>query len=758
METLIITEKPTVSQRIAQVLFEKPVKKKDGAVPYYVAKENGRVVKIASAAGHLYSLAPKSQRWAYPTFNIDWVPLNKVEKGKEYVGKYIEVLKKLSAGVDEFILATDWDIEGELLGYNALRFACGISEGKIKRMRFSTLTASELKDAYRNPAGIDRGLVSAGEARHIMDWYWGVNVSRALTIALKRTGRRDAIISAGRVQTPALALLVGREHQIESFVPEPYWEVCCELEIGGQVIKAQHKRGRFLEEAEARKAVENSKGRKAVVEEVSVERSRKPPLPPFDLGTLQREAFNLFRFSPKKTQSLAQTLYESGCISYPRTSSQKLPPGMNYRNIIENLSRALDFGNYTKIVLKRPALKPVQGKKTDPAHPAIYPTGQLPTKLTKESEKIYRLIVHRFLSLFGGPMVRESMQVGVKVGTEPYAFGGARTVEKGWTELYPYYRIKEVPPPELKKDDGLKILKTSSQKKKTQPPNRYNPASLVKEMENRGLGTKATRAETIDTLYRRAYIKGTSITATDLGKSVIEALGDHVPEIISEDLTRNFEKKLDEIQEGKESEEAVLSEARENLLRILREFKKKEKAIGGELEKAITKKNIIGRCPSCGGDLKLMHSRTSGKTFIGCSNYPGCRTSYSVPQRADIGEKLVKALSTEEESGDFSERLERAIEKIKSSENIGACPNCGKPLRIMRSRKTNKVFVGCTNYPRCSTSYPLPQRKKVVPTDKICKACGAPMIMIPFRGRMQQSCLNMNCPSKKKREKQKGAK
>ncbi len=757
MKTLIITEKPNVSRSIAHALFTKPVRKTEGRVSYYLAKENGNQVVIASAAGHLYSLAPKSQRWAYPSFNIGWAPLNKVEKGKEYIGKYIELLKELSGDAEEFIVATDWDIEGELLGYNALRFACGIEGVEFKRMRFSTLTAAELKEAYQKPTSIDMGLVNAGEARHIMDWYWGVNVSRALTISLKRIGRMDAVISAGRVQTPALALLVKRESEIESFVPETYWEVYCDLEVEGQTIKAQHTKGRFSNEAEAEAAVENSRGKRGVVKKITVEKSSKSPFPPFDLGTLQREAFNLFRFSPKKTQSVAQTLYEAKCISYPRTSSQKLPKGMNYRNVIENLGRSPDFKGYAEIVLKKASLRPVQGRKTDPAHPAIYPTGQLPARLTKDGEKLYRLIVHRFLALFGDMLVRENMQVGVEVGTEPYAFGGARTIERGWTELYPHYKTKETPLPALKENDRLEAKKVSSQKKETQPPKRYNPASLVKELESHGLGTKATRAETIDTLYRRKYISGTSITVTDLGKSVIETLAEHVPEIISEELTRKFEKKLEDIQKGKGSKEAVLSEAKEDLVRILREFKRKERVIGKGLEKAIVKKNIIGKCPSCGGDMRIMQSRATGKSFIGCSNYPDCRTSYSVPQRPDIAKKLASALSSTEEE-DFSERLEKAIAKIKDAEQIGRCPNCGKPLRVMRSRKTNKVFVGCTNYPECRTSYPLPQRKRVAPTDKICEVCGAPIILMAFRRRMTPVCLNMDCPSKKKRQKQESAK
>lgn len=674
MKTLIITEKPKVSQRIAQSIAQKYSVKRERGVTYYEISSNGDKIFVASAAGHLYSLMQENSGWGYPVFEIRWEPLYKIDKSKAYVKKYIDVLSDLGKTADEFYIATDYDIEGELLGYNALRFACMPKERRVLRMKFSTLTSAELFNAFKNPGSVDLKLVDAGEARHIMDWFWGINTSRALSLSAKAANRQFTMISAGRVQTPALALLVQREKEIRAFKPEKYWEIYADLDAKEKKVKAQHVRGRIFDESEARQILENSKSREALVKEVEKKEVKKPAPFPFDLGTLQTEAYRIFGFIPKKTQQIAQTLYEGGYISYPRTSSQKLPPAIGYERILRSLREAVEFRDYADAVLKKEMPKPREGPKSDPAHPAIYPTGILPKALSREAEKLYKLIVHRFFAVFGEPLIRETVNVLCEIGREAFKFSGETTVEEGWNKLYPYIVFKEVEVPALKTGDVLPVLKLYSSEKETQPPARFNPASLVKELEKRGLGTKATRAEIVDTLYQREYIRGTQIETTELGNAVIAALEENVPAIISEELTRRFEEKLENIQNGRESKESVLEEAKKELSRIMNEFKQKEKL---------------------------------------------------------IGEKLVKALE----------------EKNRRKYVVGKC-KCGGDLRIIKSKATGKIFIGCSNYPKCSTSYPLPQREGVKTTDKKCSTCGLPMVSIPFRGKRFLSCIDMNCKSK----------
>ncbi len=756
---LIITEKPKVSQKIAQALSSDASKEGSGGVYYYEVRVNGDEVVIASAAGHLYTLVQKKKGWDYPVFDIKWEPMFKTDKTKAYTKKYIDTLKKLGKNADEFYIATDWDIEGELLGYNALIFACKPGGKKIKRMRFSTLTKRELFDAYKKPKDVDLGLVNAGETRHMMDWFWGINTSRALTHATRTvTGRYNAVsaISAGRVQTPALATLVKREKEIAAFKPETYYEVYADLEAKGENITALHTKGKIFDPAKVETILENSKSGTALIKKIETALLEKLPPFPFDLGALQTEAYRLFRYVPKKTQQLAQNLYEGGYISYPRTASQKLPPSIGFKNILENLARKPRFKDSVDVVLKKDRLTPRQGKKDDPAHPAIFPTGVLPDALSKELENLYSLIVFRFLAVFGGVMKIETMNVKCGIGTEEFKFSGKRTVEEGWGKLYPYLKFKDVILPELNEGEKAAVLKVYKEEKETKPPNRFNPSSLVKELENRGLGTKATRAEIVDTLFRRAYVEGNPIVVTDLGTTVINALEEYVPSIISEELTRRFEEKLEDIQKGKETKENILEEAKRDLVSILKQFKEKDAQIGKKLVDALNKKDlfVVGKCPECGGDLRVKKSRKTGGSFIGCDGYPNCTklfpitTTYGItPTDEKCTECGLSMIGTKSGGKVYLSCIDPKCKSNESKYLVGPCPNCGSDLRIMKARKQ---FIGCSNYPKCRTSYPLPQRAGIKTTDNKCNACGLPMVSIPLGKRRLLGCIDMNCKSKEK--------
>ena len=756
MHTVIITEKPKVSLKIAQSIAPRYVKRTEGGVSYYQARSNGDTVTIASAAGHLYTLAQKGPKRTYPVFDIQWVPLYTIDRSKAYVRKYIQLLERLSKGADRFYIATDYDIEGELLGYNALRFACSprSKEVEVLRMKFSTLTSGELSSAFRNPLNVDLKLVEAGETRHVMDWFWGINTSRALSQALKNAHKGFVSISAGRVQTPALAILVKRKGEIDAFVPEPYWEVFADVDVKGKKVQAHHKKGKIFVEAEAKSILESSKVKEAAVVEVTKKEIEVYPPTPFDLGTLQIEAYRLFGFVPKKAQNLAQGLYESGYISYPRTSSQKLPYSIGFNKILQKLSMDPGFKTPANIVLKKGKLTPRQGTKTDPAHPAIYPTGILPKKIAADADKLYRLIAHRFIAVFGDIMVKVAVKVGMDLGRERFEFEGSSVKEAGWTVLYPYYKPEEFVFPDVFEGEKLKVLRVYSQGKKTKPPPKFTPASLIKELENRGLGTKATRADVVDTLYKRGYVHGKSIEVTEFGVSIISTLAEYASSIISEELTRRFEEKLENIREGKESKESVLNEAKIELEKILGDLKKKEDVIGEKISDAIKqseKKKTLGKCNLCDGELKIIKARKGGE-FIGCSNYPKCKNVFSLFLRHGVEptDKKCPECGLPMISTSKGKYLSCINLKCKSNDRryvVGRCPKCDGNLRIMKVRK---LFIGCSNHPDCRVSYPLPQKIGILPTDRKCSECGLPMISVPFGKRRLLSCVDMNCKSKEK--------
>ncbi len=640
--TLVVTEKPSAARMIASALSGGTVEKKGGrGVSYYSITREGKELMVVPAVGHLFVLDEKNggMKWEYPAFDVEWKPTY-TRKGNEWAKKYFDNMTKLVKGADEFISACDYDIEGSVIAFNILRFIAGVKEGK--RMMFSTLTTPDLIKAYDTMSDhLDFPQIEAGLTRHQLDWYFGVNLSRALTLSLEKSGSYRTL-STGRVQGPTLQLMVKREEEISVFKPVPYWEIELKGNTESGAITAMHVNGKFWEKDMAEKVLVNCKGKDGTVVSIKKEEQKYWPPTPFDLTTLQRESYGLFGYSPKTTLEIAQTLYEHALISYPRTSSQKLPPTIGYRKILENLSGQKWYEELCGKLLSKGKLWPRQGKKEDPAHPAIFPTGNKPKELNAYQKKLYDLIVKRFMATFADPSVRESMKVAIKVDGEEFIANGVVTKDPGWMKFYePYTRIKEVELPDIKENDNVSVKSIKMSEKETQPPKRYSQASVLKEMEDLGLGTKATRANILDTLYQRGYIKEKSIMVTELGKTVIKALEKHCPEIVSVELTRRFEEDMEKVSAGEKKREDIIKDAEDELRKVLERFKTEENAIGSEIKQAVKKyeevENNIGACPECNkGSIMVIRSQKTGKRFAGCNNYPDCRKSYPLPQKGSL--------------------------------------------------------------------------------------------------------------------------
>jgi len=475
-----------------------------------------------------------------------------------------------------------------------------------------------------------------------VDWLYGVNLSRALTLSAKRWSGKYATLSTGRVQGPTLGFLVERERQIRSFVPTPYWSIVAEFEIEGSICVAEYETRSIGKKAEADAVLESCKGKTGEIKKVYTKIFHQKPPAPFNLGSLQTEAYGLFRYTPRMTGNIAQGLYLEALISYPRTSSQKLPPTIDYRAILSGLSKETVYKDLASELLRREKLKPHEGKKEDPAHPAIYPTGNLPGRaLSGPEKKVWDLIVRRFMAAFGEPAVKESMKVSVDVGDHHFYLRGRRVLNDGWMFFYkPYIRTEEVLLPPLKEGEMIHVKRMIREDKFIKPPPRFNASSLLKKMEEAGIGTKATRAYIIETLYSRRYIAEERIRVTDLGFDVIEVLHKYCPGVISVELTRELEEKMEQVQGNMENRENVLVEAVDRLKPLLEGFKWKEKTIGQALSEAIRRarmqERIIGNCPHCGtGKLMILYSRKTRKRFIGCTNYFHglCKTSFPLPQK-----------------------------------------------------------------------------------------------------------------------------
>ncbi len=712
---LIVTEKPQAAQKIAQAIGSARKLTEQG-VSYYELEIGGKRVIVASAAGHLFNLTYVAGQKGWPIFNLEWQP-SYVSKSAAFTKRYFDLLKKLARSASDVMIATDFDVEGEVIGWNVLRFIC--KQKTAKRMKYSTLTADELKHSFENPLSEPNwGNAYAGETRHILDWLYGINLSRALMSAIKTTGSFK-ILSIGRVQGPALKMIVDREKEIAKFKSVPYWQAFAKT----SGIELKHPADIF-----DKSILEQFKDIKEGIAETKKSQEKTSPPVPFDLTTLQREAYRLFKISPSETLQIAQRLYLDGLISYPRTSSQKIPKEIQPKKILKALEKHYpEAKNATRLF-------PMEGKKSDPAHPSIYPTGEH-SALKERDEKLYVLIVKRFIAAFSADVVTANTRIvvtatdkkGVPLKYVPapaptnvslpdeedeeesdkdknldskevqkkvitFTASGFTLIEKGWSLVYPI-AFEESSLPELQGKVSIDSVRTIE--KETQPPNRFSPTSLVSLLEKKNLGTKATRSMIVDTLFNRGYLDGRSIQATRLGIQLIEALEKYSPIIIDENLTRQLEDELSKIQESKSNfefqEKEVLDKAKRLITDISKEFKVKEKEIGKELLKGIEEMradqqqaNTLMPCPQCKvGQLRIIYSKKTRRYFIGCSKYPDCKQTLSLPPNA-----LIKRAETTCPADQFPKLL--AIRKAKRPWEF--CFNLNCPIETQKRQERDAKY------------------------------------------------------------------
>ncbi|MEM1804671.1 MAG: DNA topoisomerase I [Nanopusillaceae archaeon] len=576
---LIVAEKPSVARSIAIFLsnsnFKKIKFKND--VYYYYFNLDGENFYIVPSIGHLYTLSDLDKTYKYPTFNYKWVPAY-FEDGIFIKKTYIEMFRKFS-DEKEVIIATDYDIEGELIGYNILRFSLG--RENAKRMIFSAITKQDILYSFENiKESIDYGLAIAGETRHIIDWLYGINLSRILTRSL-RNYTKDYILSIGRVQGPTLKIVFEREKEIRSFIPEVYYLIYVDIKKEGKIFRLTYNE-KIKSREEAEKIKERIKNKIKVLRVFSEKYNAQPPHP-YNLTNVQIDAYKLYKISPKKTLDILQGLYEKGYISYPRTSSEILPNTINFRKIMENLSEIKKYAIYYSLLKNKPFLKPNNGKKED-IHPAIYPTGEIPDNLNKKEFLIYDLIVRRFFATFMDASIIEKEKIYFE---ENFFFEYEKCLNKGWMIVYWDILKNNFLEIKFKEGEFYEIVKKYIRKRKTSPPSRYNQASLIKKMEEENLGTKSTRAEIIVTLYNRKYIDGRSIKITKLGEKILEIFEKYFPDILDVDFTKKMEESLEKIAKNKylSLKDKILSEAKEIIKNICNNVD--EKKIGEEIYKVI---------------------------------------------------------------------------------------------------------------------------------------------------------------------------
>ena len=721
MVAIIVAEKPDASLKIAQALADgKPSKKTSPfEVDYYEFTRNGKKHLVVAAVGHLFNLKQKSKGWTYPIFDAEWVPSYKAMKKSMFSEKYYKTLDWIAKTNEkpELFSAADYDNEGALIAWNVIRFI--FKQSDARRMKFSTLTKQDLVKAYDEASQhLDWPNITTGETRHWVDWIYGVSTSRALTLAVKKFSPRFSIVSAGRVQGPTLSILADKELEIKKFKPKPYWQLQLLLSLGKMDIVAGYEIEKLWNKEEAEKIFKECKGKDTIIENISTKQYRQAPPNPFNITSLQTEAYRLFGYSPQQTMSITQSLYTKAYVSYPRTSSEKLPPQIGYKDILQAISKLPKYSKLAGEILKLKELKPTEGKGVDPANEAIHPTVEPPEdikKLRGPEQKIYDLIVRRYLANFSKEAMRESMQVLLTIGKYKFHLTGRRTVEKGWMEYYgPYAKAEEIILPRIEKGDKIKAKKLDLLAKQTEPPSRFSQASIIKEMEKRGLGTRATRASILQTLYDRGYILDKSVRVTDLGLELADVLKKYVPDFVDEKLTKEMELELEKVFTGKLKEEKVVDNARKNVKKISEEFKENEDKIGKELGKAVVAmqedRTTLGVCKNCGGNLKVLFSIFTKKNFVGCTGYNKCKI-------CGFSKKACKC----------------------------KCKICGELKGKCKDAWKEKVWN-----PTCSTGYPLPFGAIIQRLGKECEKCGTPMITVIRKGKRPfRMCIDPKCETKK---------
>ena len=644
--TLVICEKPDAARRVSDALSEGESRSErvEGTTVFRFNRKGEEFV-VCAAQGHLYEVSdPARERTVYPVFDVEWYSSDLVDEDSASAARRILAIRKLASGASKFVNACDFDVEGETIGYNLLRYACGEKEKSAFRATFSALTEEDLVKAFDDLKPQEElGLARAGRARHAIDFVWGVNLSRALSQSALGSGHRYRTVSVGRVQGPTLGFLVEREREIRTFVPVPYWKASGAFERDGMKLTAGYARDRIETKQTAEKIRGECVGREAVAAAVRRNTVQIGPPVPFNIGDLQKEAYRAFGYTPSRTLQIAEGLYLGAFISYPRTGSQRLPPSINYRSIIRGLGKVPEYSAHAAELLKGEP-KPAQGAKSDAAHPAIHPTGEKPKHPLEVSElAVFDLVVRRFLAAFGPSARRELVEATIVVGEHQFRLAGGRTVFPGWMKYYGRYAgYRDVEVPLVSEGERFKVIGVALEEKFEQRSPRYNPSSLLEKMEKEGIGTKATRADIIATLVGRGYVSGENMEVTDLGLSVVETMAEYVPSIISTELTREMERKLEAVEGRSGSEAELLRETVRSIVRQLAELSANEEAVGREIDSAqtasVAKSFVLGKCPVCKtGDLRIIRSKATKKRFVGCSNYSnGCRASAPLPQKGAL--------------------------------------------------------------------------------------------------------------------------
>lgn len=688
MKNLVIVESPTKAKAIKKML--------------------GRNYKVLASVGHVRDL-PKS------TFGIDiendFEPKYINIRGK---GPLIKELKKEAKKVDNVLLATDPDREGEAISWH-LAYILDLDLNDDIRVEFNEITEETVKRQIKLPRKIDEDLVDAQQARRILDRIVGYKISPLLWKKVKNG------LSAGRVQSVVLKLICEREEEIEQFEPEESWTIEAVLKKSrskfnstyiGQLVGDKVEKKTFKTKDQAQKIYDEVNVKKLEVYSLQESKKNRVSFKPFTTSTLQQEGSRRLNFNTKKTMRVAQGLYEGidipgektvGLITYMRTDSTRIS------DQARNACRTFIKDNYGANYLGPNFRKTAKKEGIQDAHECIRPTDvtRTPEKikdaLTKDQFKLYELIWNRFVSSQMAPAQIQSITALFNTKDHIFKSTGSRIAFDGFLRIYHYAKSKDAYLPVLKEKDLVDVLSLDCEQHFTQPPARYNEASLIKTLEDLQIGRPSTYASMVSTLLTRYYavLEQKKITPTELGMTVNDLLSNYFPDLVNVDFTAGMEKSLDEIAEGKIPWKQLVREIYQVLEKDLVKAEKEIEEV--EIRDEVTDE----KCEKCGRNMVIKMGRY-GK-FLACPGFPECRNAKPLEEKIGL-----------------------------------ACPKCKDGEIVVRRNKKGRVFYGCSNYPKCDfVSWHEPTAEK-------CPKCGDIMTKRVTRKGTRLQCNNRDCSYIKK--------
>jgi DNA topoisomerase-1 len=743
---LVIVESPTKAKTIAKFLGKKyTVKSSYGHIRDLPAKEMG--IDIKNEFEPQYVIPPKAQ-------------------------DRVAELKKLAAKAEKVILATDEDREGEAISWHLVE-ALGLKKSSdYERIAFHEITPKAIEKALANPRTLDLNLVDAQQARRILDRLVGFELSPFLWKKIRRG------LSAGRVQSVALRLIVEREREIEKFKSEKFFTVAAKLktndkqeifdsnltEIAGEKIEQtlilklfagdyKIKKTLIDSQQQADEIIADLERAQFKVQNITEKETLRYPAPPFTTSTLQQAAISNLGFSAKFTMSVAQKIYEKGYITYMRTDSLNL----SLESILAaQKTIAQLFGkNYA---LPDPKFYKTKSQGAQEAHEAIRPAypdktpDDLAAELEPSEQKLYSLIWKRMIASQMQPAIFDSVKLEIEAaGKQNYLLqaNGSTIKFDGYLKVYNGKANDENLLPKMKIGENLNLIEALAIQKETSAPPRYNEATLVKVMEENGIGRPSTYAPTISTILERKYVNKNEekrLYPLEIGTLVNDLLVAHFPEIVDIKFTATIELDFDKIADGKRKWVPVIAE-------FYKPFHKNLKDKTKEVKKEDFQEKLDRQCPDCGGDLIMKFGRF-GK-FIACSNYPECKHTEKTDEEKKVDEEHkgeicdVCGAPMAVKRGRFGTFLGcsnypecKGIKKIENKTGVH-CPQCDKGEIVERKSKKGRAFFGCNNYPNCQ--FALWSK----PTGEKCPQCGSLLVFAP-KGATR--CSSKECATNSKKE------